>query len=76
MIWFAFVYLGPRFVLLDVSMERRGALVVYVAAVSAEPELRCEDTRPDRALGRLVGHLRGAASPERTALHVRCPAVS
>ena len=64
MVWFTYLYLSQRFVLLDVCPVQGGQR--FKASVSAAPEICIEDARPDRALTQLVSYLRGAPSDERS----------
>lgn len=60
MIWFSYLYLGGRMVIMDVSEERRSGIRTYVAALSEDPTVCFRAARAEEALKQLASHLRGA----------------
>jgi hypothetical protein len=59
MIWFSYLYLGSRFVVMDVQEDRTLGYRTYVAALSEDPRVCFRALTAQDALAKLAAHLRG-----------------
>lgn len=59
MIWFSYLYLGSRMVVMDVQEDRTPGYRTFVASLSEDPRVCFRALTAHEALEALAAHLRG-----------------